>query len=309
MRILVIGAGALGGYYGARLLAAGRDVTFLVREKRAEILAKNGLTVKSSFGDLQLSSPPTVTAAKLTTPYDIILLSCKAYDLEGAIESFAPAVGENTVIIPVLNGMRHIDVLNERFGAQRVYGGQCAISATLAPNGDILHLTPLHGLSFGPQNGAKAVNHDAVVKALSGANFDAQVSDNILGEMWEKWIFIATAAGATCLMRASIGDIVKAGAADLVMKLLDECTVIATKKGFAPRPDYMNFVRPMLASPDSPLMASMLRDIERRAKTEGDHVLGDLLHRSGAEAPILLSVAYAHLKSYEARQAREAAAS
>ena len=307
MRILVIGAGALGGYFGARLLAAGRDVTFLVRPARAEALGKNGLVVRSPAGDLHLPSPPTVTSERLKGHYDLILLSCKAYDLDSAIQSFAPAVGDNTVIIPFLNGLRHIEVLNARFGEEKVFGGQCAISATLSANGEILHLVDLHTLSFGEQSGARSKRRDEIIAALSGANFIAEPSDNILQDMWEKWVFIATAAGSTCLMRASIGDIAAAGASDLVLNCLDECSRIAAGAGFEPRPAYMERTRSIFTTPGSPLMASMLRDIEKGSPTEGDHVLGDLLGRAKAgETPSLLKAAYAHVKSYEARRAREA---
>ena len=307
MRILIIGAGALGGYFGARLLAAGRDVTFLVRPKRAEALAKGGLVVKSTAGDLHLSSPPTVTSDRLNGPYDLIIVSCKAYDLDGAIASFAPAVGENTVIIPLLNGLRHIEVLNARFGEERVFGGQCAISATMSAGGEILHLVDLHTLGFGEQNGARSKRRDEIVAALSGANFIAEASDNIMQNMWEKWVMIATTAGSTCLMRASIGDIVAAGASGVVMSLLDECCEIAAKNGFEPRPTYIERVRSILTMPGSPLMASMARDIEKGSPTEGDHVLGNLLARAKAgQVPVLLNAAYAHVKSYEARRAREA---
>jgi len=309
LRILVIGAGALGGYFGARLLSAGRDVTFLVRPGRAEALGKNGLVVRSQAGDLHLPSPPTVISERLKGHYDLILLSCKAYDLDSAIQSFAPAVGDNTVIIPFLNGLRHIDVLNARFGEEKVFGGQCAISATMSANGEILHLVDLHTLGFGEQNGARSKRRDEIIAALSGANFIAEPSDNILQDMWEKWVFIATAAGSTCLMRASIGDIVAAGASDLVLNCLDECSRIAAGAGFEPRPAYMERTRSIFTTPGSPLMASMLRDIEKGSRTEGDHVLGDLLGRSaGADAPVLLSAAYAHVKSYEARSARETGA-
>jgi 2-dehydropantoate 2-reductase len=307
LRILVIGAGALGGYFGARLLAAGRDVTFLVRPKREEALAKGGLVVKSTAGDLHLSSPPTVTSDRLSGPYDLIIVSCKAYDLDGAIESFAPAVGEDTVIIPLLNGLRHIEVLNARFGEEKVFGGQCAISATMSANGEILHLVDLHTLGFGEQNGAQSKRRDEIIATLSGANFIAESSQNILQDMWEKWVFIATAAGSTCLMRASIGDIVAAGASGLVMKFLDECSGIAAGAGFEPRPAFIERTRSIFTMPGSPLMASMLRDIEKGSRTEGDHVLGDLLGRAKAgQIPVLLNAAYAHLKSYEARRAREA---
>lgn len=306
MRILVIGAGALGGYFGARLLAAGRDVTFLVRPKRSALLAKNGLSVKSKLGDLHISAPPTITADQLKQPCDVIILSCKAYDLDEAIESFAPAVGEKTVIIPLLNGLRHIDVLNARFGEERVFGGQCLISGTLSPDGEILHLNELHTLTFGPQK-VEPSNYREIIGALSDANFVAQTSDNIMLEMWEKWIFFATGAGSTCLMRASVGDIVSAGASELVVALLDECAEIATHHGYAPRPAFLERSRAIFTTPGSPLTASMLRDIENGAPTEGAHVLGDLLRRSvGNDVRSLLGAAHAHVKAYEARRAREA---
>src|SRR5260221_1587158 len=153
MRILVIGAGAIGGYFGARLLEAGRDVTFLVRPKRAEALAK-GLSVRSKLGDIDRKSVVTVTSDKLDRVFDVILLSCKAHDLNAAISSFEPAVGPNTAILPLLNGMRHIELLNERFGMERVLGGQCMISATLDKEGRVVHLSDVHVLTFGEQDGA-----------------------------------------------------------------------------------------------------------------------------------------------------------
>src|ERR1700687_5824934 len=128
MRILVVGAGAIGGYFGGRLLQAARDVTFLVRPKRASELANSGLVVRSPSGDITLKNPPTVQADKLTEKFDVVILSCKAFDLDDAIKSFAPAVGPQTAVIPLLNGMRHLDVLDESFGNDRVLGGQCGIA-------------------------------------------------------------------------------------------------------------------------------------------------------------------------------------
>lgn len=308
MRILVVGAGALGGYFGARLLSAERNVTFLVRPRRAEALEKSGLNVKSKFGDLQFPSPPTITADRLRKSFDIILLSCKAYDLSGAIESFAPAVGKSTTIIPLLNGMRHIDELNARFGQDRVFGGQCLISATLSNEGTILHLSDSHTLSFGQQSGGNSERVAAVAEGLSNANFDAQTSEQILQEMWEKWIFIATGAGASSLMRASVGDMVSSGATDVILALLDECSAVAAYRGYGPRPMFAERTRAMFMTAGSPMMASMLRDIERGGPTEGDHILGDLLSRVAPGAsPTFLRTAYLHVKSYETRRAREAA--
>ncbi len=177
MRILVVGAGAIGGYFGGRLLEAGRDVTFLVRQRRRSELAKTGLEIRSQFGDAHLPSPPTVTAETLRQPFDLILLSCKAYDLSSAMDSFAPAVGTNTAILPLLNGMAHMDALAARFGAGAVLGGQCVISTTLDPDGRILHLNDTHGLSFGERDGSLSPRSEAIKAALSGARFDSRLSD------------------------------------------------------------------------------------------------------------------------------------
>ena len=213
MRILVVGAGAVGGYFGGRLLKAGRDVTFLVRPRRAAELAKHGLTIRSPVGDFHRPSPPTVSQEELAEPFDLVILSCKAYDLEGAMNSFAKAVGPATAILPLLNGMRHVDRLAERFGAERVLGGQCAISVTLGPEGDVVHFNDWHALSFGELDGSRSPRIEAIASELLNAGFDARLADNIRQEMWEKWVFIATAAGITCLMRASVGDYVTAGGA------------------------------------------------------------------------------------------------
>jgi len=309
MRVLVVGAGAIGGYFGGRLLEAGRDVSFLVRSRRAAQLARTGLVIRSRLGDIDFSAPPTVTADALRQSFDLVLLSCKAYDLDDAMASVAPAVGPETVILPLLNGMRHLDALEARFGDSHVLGGQCLISAALDPDGRILHLSDTHSLSFGERNGSRSARIEAIASMLSGARFEARLSDAILQEMWEKWVFIATGAGITCLMRAAIGDIVAAGAADLAAALLDECTSIATAQGFPPRPEFLARTRPMFTAPGSPLTASMLRDIERGAPIEANHILGDLLRRGGrnSQGGSLLNIAFRHAKAYEARRARNQA--
>jgi 2-dehydropantoate 2-reductase len=243
VRILVVGAGATGGYFGGRLLQAGRDVTFPVHPRRAELLARRGLSIRSRFGDFHSPAPPLVTEQSL------IILSCKAYDLDGAMASFAKAVGPETAILPLLNGMRQVDALADRFGAGRVLGGLCVISATLGADGAIVHLNDLHALAFGELDGSRSSRIEAVASAFIGAGFDARLSDAIRLEMWEKWVFIAAAAGMTCLMRASVGDIVAAGAADLATALLDECAAIAAHQGFPPREAYLERTRATVTTP------------------------------------------------------------
>jgi len=310
MRVLVVGAGSIGGYFGGRLLEAARDVTFLVRPPRARQLARTGLVIRSSFGDVTVRAPPTVTAEALHEPFDLVVLSCKAYDLQGAIDSFAAAVGPETAILPLLNGMAHLDVLDTRFGAGRILGGLCLISTVLDADGHIVHLNDAHVLSFGPRGGGNSARVQAIASALSGAKFQARRSEAILQEMWEKWVFIATAAGITCLMRSAIGDIVAAGAADLAAALLEECAVIAAQQGFAPRAQAMHSSRSALTAAGSAMTASMFRDIEHGAPIESQQILGDLLRRRRQESHerSLLRIAYAHLQAYEARRLREAGA-
>jgi 2-dehydropantoate 2-reductase len=305
MRILVVGAGAVGGYFGGRLLQAGRDVTFLVRPRRAAELTKHGLTIRSGRGDFHRPSPPVVVQEDLAEPFDLVLLSCKAYDLEGAMASFAKAVGPTTAILPLLNGMRHLDRLAERFGADRVLGGLCVISATLDAEGAIVHLNDLHALTFGELDGSHSRRIEGVASALLNAGFDARLSDQIRLEMWEKWVFIATAAGITCLMRSAVGDYVAAGGADLATALLAECASIAAAQGFPPREPALERARAAMTAAGSPLKASMLRDIESRKPVEGDQILGDLLRRAGKpDDRSLLRIAALHVRAYEAGRKR-----
>lgn len=309
MRILVVGAGAVGGYFGGRMALAGQDVTFLVREARAQQLKQTGLVIKSPKGDATLNEVRTVLTSQIEAPYDLVLLSCKAYDLDDAIASFAPAVGPNTAILPMLNGMRHLDVLAQRFGRDRVLGGVCLIAATLDETRAIVHLNDLHAIVFGELDGARSARVDAIAEALRTGSFDVDANDAIVQQMWEKWVFLATLAGSTCLLRASVGHILAAPGGQAAMQaLFDECSGIAAANGHAMREPFAARSRAMLFATGSPMTASMLRDIENGLRTEGDHVLGDLLARRPASmaqaAPSVLGLAYTHVKAYEARYAR-----
>lgn len=308
MHILIVGAGGIGGYFGGRLLEAGRDVTFLVRPRRAAQLAQDGLVIRSPKGNAHLLMPPHLLADQLRAPFDVVVLSCKAYDLDSAMDSLAPGVGPDTAILPLLNGIRHLDTLDARFGPDRVLGGECLISTTLDADGRVIHLNDSHELLFGEKDGARSARVEAIAAEFAGVKFDGRLSEAILQEMWEKWIFIAAAAGITCLMRAAIGDIVAAGAAEMPAALFEECAVIAERQGFPPRQGFLDRTRRMFTAPGSLLTASMLRDIERGAPIEADQILGDLLRRAGADGSnpaSLLRIAVAHVNAYEARRARE----
>jgi 2-dehydropantoate 2-reductase len=309
MRILVVGAGAVGGYFGGRLLEAKRDVTFLVRHRRAAELTTSGLRIHSPAGDLHLKRPRTVQAAELNETFDLVLLSCKAFDLPDAIASFAPAVGDGTVILPLLNGMRHIETLVARFG-DCVVGGRCLISSTLNEAREIVHFTGMHIVNFGELDGAVSPRIQAIERQFQGAHFDSASSTQIVLDMWEKWVFLATLAGSTCLMRASVGDITAApGGTDFILRLLEECRMIAAAEGYDPRPAAMERARGLLVADGSPLTASMLRDIAANGPIEADHIIGDLLARAdrarvSRSRISLLPVVYAALKAYEASRQR-----
>jgi 2-dehydropantoate 2-reductase len=302
MRILVVGAGAIGGYFGGRLLQAGRDVTFLVRPKRAAELARDGLVINSPNGDVTLKNPPAVQADKLAENFDVVLLSCKAFDLDDAIKSFAPAVGPQTAIIPLLNGMLHLDVLDKNFGRERVLGGLCAIAVTLSDKREVVQLNPMQSLNFGERDGKMSDRVRAIAEVFAGGNFGSVASERIIQEMWEKWVFLASLAASTSLMRTSVGNILAApGGREFMLGMLDECSAVATAEGHAPSGPFFERVRGMLTAEGSQMTASMFRDIKAGAPVEADHVIGDLIARAdAAKVPVpKLRTAYTHLKAYE----------
>ena len=306
MRVLVVGAGAIGGYFGGRLLQAGRDVTFLVRPKRAAELAGAGLVIRSASGDVTLKNPPTVQADKLSDKFDVVLLSCKAFDLDDAIKSFAPAIGPNTSIIPLLNGMSHLDALDQKFGRERVLGGLCAIAATLNEAREVVQLAPMQSLNFGERDGKTSDRIRAIADVFNSGNFGATASEHIMQDMWEKWVFLASLAAATCLMRTSVGNIMASpGGKDFLLGMLDECSAVASAEGHAPAGPFFQRTRGLLTTEGSPMTASMFRDIKAGFPVEADHVIGDLIARAdAAKVPVpKLRIAYTHLKAYEKQRA------
>lgn len=309
MRWLVLGAGALGGYFGGRLAQAGQDVTFLLRPRRMAQVRAAGIVIRSPRGDAHLAAPKCVAAGDITGAFEVVLLGCKAYDLDSAMDAIAPAVGPGSVILPLLNGMAHVDRLAARFGRERVLGGLCMISAALDADGGIRHFNDLHTLVYGELDGSRSARVRDIEAAFAPANCDAQASTAIVQEMWEKWVFIAALAGATCLLRAAIGDIARAGATDLMLAILEECSAIGAAHGHAPRPEARARMRAFMSQPDSTITASMLKDVESHARIEGEHIVGDLLARADPETPPrLLPIVHAHLRAYMARRGRELAA-
>jgi len=306
MRILVVGAGAVGGYFGGRLVQAGRDVTFLVRPKRAEQLQAQGLPIISpTYGDFT-ARPKVITAAVIPSPYDVIFLSVKSYSLAAAIDDFAPAVGPRTVIIPVLNGMHHIDVLRQRVGEKSVLGGVCFVATEIDAQGSIVQLADFQSLTYGELDGKKTARIEAVHDAFRGAGFDTTISGDILRDMWQKWVWLASVGALTCLLDGNIGEIVAVPAgADLILSVFRECAAIAGACGYPLSETFLAEKSSQLTAPGSPLTSSMYRDLKEQAPVEVDSILGDLIERGrkqGVSAP-LVQAAFVRLSIYQRRRA------
>lgn len=307
MRILVLGAGAVGGYFGGRMAEAGADVTFLVRPGRAQQLAERGLVVRSKSGDIE-RPVPTVGREAVGGPYDLVILTCKAYDLEDAMDAVAPAVGAETKVLPLLNGLAHMEALDARFGAERVLGGVCHIGATMTAEGDIRHLNPLQVLTLGDRSGDASAICDAVADLLKDTPVKVVVSDTVMLAMWEKFVMLTSMAAMTSLMRGTVGDIMAADEGEaIVLETIDECAAVATAAGYAPRAKVLDQTRALQTERGSVFSASMMRDIEKGGAIEGDHIVGDMIRRGRAlgVATPNLRLAYCHLQTYEARRARE----
>jgi 2-dehydropantoate 2-reductase len=296
----------VGGYFGGRLASVGRDVTFLVRAGRAEQLRRSGLEIVDVYGDVTIQ-PKLLTAEELKArpeTFDLILLSTKAYSLESAMEDFAPAVGAETAILPLLNGMRHLEALDARFGAEHVLGGTTYIVADMDAGGRVHSMTRLNDVSFGERDRVVTERIKAVETTLEEAGFDVRLRPDIVATMWQKWTMLASAGAITCLLRGSIGEVVAApGGVETANAIATECEAIATASGYPleAEAEYAA-TRRRLVEPGSSLVTSMYRDLQKGARVEADQILGDLLavgRRLGVEAP-LVRAAYAQLSVYSA---------
>ncbi len=301
MKILVVGAGAIGGYFGAKLAQAGRDVTFLVRGSRAIELQRNGLQIISPTGNLTIQ-PQIMAAQEIRTQYDIILLSVKAPALDSAIADMKPAVGPETMIYPALNGMGHMEALAQTFGKNAVLGGVCMISTTLDGEGRIIQLNEIQKLVYGELSGEITPRIQAFDETISHAGFDTELSTRIIQDMWNKWVFIAAIGLNTCLLNGDIGQInsVPDGEA-IVLQCIDECASVATASGFPIPEAFLARIRQVCVDKNSKLASSMFRDMQNGANVEVEAILGDLLKHSQShqlKTP-LLQAACVRLRIYQ----------
>lgn len=301
MRILVVGVGSTGGYFGGRLAEAGRDVTFLVRPARAAALREKGLRIVSPYGDATLT-PKLVTADTLKDTFDAVLLTVKAFSLDAALDDMAPAVGRHTMILPVLNGMRHVDRLIERFGAPALVGCVCKVAAMVDGEGRIVQLTRLQDLAYGEIDGARSARIARLDAAMRDAGFPARLSADIRADMWEKWDQLAAIGAITCLMRGNVGEVNAApGGTAFANGVIDEVVAVVTAEGHPPRPAFLAEMRKALTDPSSTGTSSMYRDLQQGRPIEAEQIVGDMLARGarhGLKTP-LLAAAYVNLCVYQ----------
>ncbi len=304
MRVMCLGAGAIGGYFGGRLIEGGQDVTFIVREGRRKTLLEEGIRIRSTFGDFS-SKAKAVTTDEIREPADLVILTCKAYDLDSAIDAISPAVGPQTAVLPLLNGIAHMAVLNARFGEERVLGGLAKIAATLSADGVIQHLNDWRYITFGEQNGLMSDRVVALKQAFDRTSVVAKAVPDIMQEMWNKVVHLATVAGMTTLMRASVGEIARtAEGSSLMIRFLHANAAIAGQEGYAPSDAFLDEYRKLFADRSSGYTASMLRDIERHGPIEGDHIIGFMLRKAREHGidDTIHRIACTHLEAYEARR-------
>jgi len=306
MRFLILGAGGLGGYFGGLLVRSGAKVTFLVRPRRAAQLAKCNLVIKEPGGDLVIPVR-TVTAGAVDGKYDVVLLSCKAYDLDSAVEAIVPAIGPGSAILPVLNGVNQIDILRERFGAEHVLGGMIIVRAELAPSGEIVR--PSMGVNedaaFGELTGERSTRCEAIHMALISAGIPSRISDDILGEMWAKFCGFCCNAAVSTLTRALAGEIAAAPAgARFVKATFEECARVTAAEGYPPPNPIRDLCVGLYSQPGLGYRPSIAADLEAGRPTEGEHTIGDLVRRAdrhGLDVPILRA-ALCNLQIQEARR-------
>lgn len=301
MRILVVGAGAVGGYFGGRLLEKGVDVTFLVREGRKKQLDEKGLIIESVHGNVILT-PKTIIAGEEAGSFDVILLSTKAYHFDGAIESIRQYVGKYSVILPLLNGVLHINKLVEEFGENRVLGGLCFIETTLDHEGKVIQSSPKHDIVFGELSGEKSERIGRIEAAFSGTKTGYRLSGNINQDLWQKYLFISTLSGITTLMRAPIGPICEVASGRATITRLLKEIVSVMKRINAPLADDIEMIQlNQIDGLGFSMKSSMQRDMEKLLPVEVDHLHGYLLDIAREEeisVPVLEAI-YANLKIYE----------
>lgn len=302
LSILIAGAGATGGAFGTYLLEAGRDVTFLLRQARAAKVREEGLRFTAPDAD-RTNKVEVITAEELSAApqtFDLVIVAVKAGGLDSVIDDIAPAVGEQTLIIPFLNGMAQIEKLESRYPGQ-VLGGFVKIVGTIR-DGAVVQLTNMAVMTIGDLQGADVPT--PISAALDVPGFKLQTVAGIIDGLWEKWTFIAAAGVVTCLFRAPVGAIMEAGGRSHVHTIVDELEAVAAAAGHPVSEASHAMTLKMLTEDGSAFTSSLYRDVTAGLPSETEHILGDLAAKAeelGVATP-LLDLTLVQLRAGEAQK-------
>jgi 2-dehydropantoate 2-reductase len=300
MRIAAMGAGGVGGYFGARLQQAGHDVVFFARGKHLAAMREKGLTIESPQGNARLKVK-VFQDPRETEPVDAVMFAVKLWDTEGAAAQLKPIVGKHTVVIPFQNGVESIDMLRKVLPESAVMGGSAYIATRIREPGVIEHTGPMSRLQFGALLPSQHRQADAFLAACRQAGINAELCDDIVRANWEKFVFLVGVSSATAATRSPLGRV--RGDADmrwLFEKAMRETWLLARAKGIA-LPD--DFVESRLAFADTlhtEMRASLLHDLEAGHKLEAPWLCGAVARMSaqaGLDAPVNRAV-FAALKPY-----------
>ena len=276
MRIAAMAAGAVGGYFGARMAAAGHDIFFIARGGNLAAIRKNGLTIESVHGDLHLPKPNVTDDPASIGPVDIVLFAVKLWDTEKAAELTRPLIGPNTRVITLQNGVDSVERVAPILGADTTVGGVTYIATVIGSPGVIRHTSAFAKIRFGRADKKPDATLAAFVAAGQAAKLGIDLSADIERERWEKFIFLSAMAGATATFRSSIGPI----AADpetraFFLDLMNEAFAVGRAKGVALDKAYIDERLAFIATKVEPGMkASMAHDLERGNRLELDWLNG-----------------------------------
>ena len=276
MRIAAMAAGAVGGYFGARMAAAGHDVFFIARGAHRDAIQKNGLRIESVHGDLHLPKPNVTDDPAKVGPVDIVLFAVKLWDTETAAAAARPLVGADSRLITFQNGIDSVERISAILGAERVVGGAAAIATTITSPGIIKHTSQFASFRFGRADKKPDVRLDALVDAGKAAKLDIALSPDIERDLWQKFIFLTAMAGSTASLRSPIGPI----AADPELRgffraLMEEAFAMGKTKGVSLDKAFLDDRMAFVTSKIEPGMkASMAHDLERGNRLELDWLAG-----------------------------------
>lgn len=276
MRIAVMAAGAVGGYFGARMAAAGHDVFFIARGAHREAIEKNGLKIESVHGDLTLPKVNVTDDPAKVGPVDVVLFAVKLWDTEKAAEQARPLVGANTRVITLQNGIDSVERIAPILGADNTIGGAAYIATTIAAPGVISHTSSFARIRFGRADKKPDATLQAFVDAGKAAKLDIDLSADIERERWEKFAFLTAMAGSTAALRAPVG-VIRADPETLAFfrALMEEAFAIAKAKGVSLDPNYLDDRMKFVTTQVEPGMkASMAHDLERGNRLELDWLAG-----------------------------------